>query len=90
MAQKFYICKHCGNIISKVKDVGIPVICCGEKMTTLKPNTSKVAGEMHLPFVTVEDCAVHTNVGEDTHPMTAEHHIQWIYLATKTEDSAEL
>lgn len=24
MEQKFYICKHCGNIIAKVKDVGVP------------------------------------------------------------------
>ena len=23
MEQKFYICKHCGNIIAKVKDMGI-------------------------------------------------------------------
>ena len=30
MEQKFYICKHCGNIIAKVKDTGVPVICCGE------------------------------------------------------------
>ena len=24
MEQKFYICKHCGNIIAKVKDTGVP------------------------------------------------------------------
>ena len=23
MEQKFYICKHCGNIIAKVKDAGV-------------------------------------------------------------------
>ena len=33
MEQKFYICKHCGNIIAKVKDTGVPVICCGEPMS---------------------------------------------------------
>ena len=32
LEQKFYICKHCGNIIAKVKDTGVPVICCGEPM----------------------------------------------------------
>ena len=32
MEQKFYICKHCGNIIEKVKDKGVPVVCCGEVM----------------------------------------------------------
>ena len=25
MEQKFYICKHCGNIIKKVEDKGVPV-----------------------------------------------------------------
>ncbi len=33
MEQKFYICRHCGNIIAKVKDTGVPVICCGEPMS---------------------------------------------------------
>ena len=32
MGQKFYICEHCGNIIEMVKDVGVPVMCCGQKM----------------------------------------------------------
>lgn len=83
MKQKFFICKHCGNIVFKVKDVGVPVICCGEKMAALEPNTSDAAGEKHLPFVTVEDGAVHVNVGEVTHPMTADHYIQWVYLETE-------
>ena len=30
MNQKFYICKHCGNVIEKVEDKGVPVVCCGE------------------------------------------------------------
>ena len=37
MEQKFYICKHCGNIIAKVKDTGVPVICCGEPMSEIIP-----------------------------------------------------
>ena len=32
MKQKFYICRHCGNIISMIRDKGVPVYCCGEKM----------------------------------------------------------
>ena len=27
MKQKFYICEHCGNIIMKVKDTEVPVMC---------------------------------------------------------------
>ena len=32
MEVKFYECAHCKQIIAKVKDKGVPVICCGEKM----------------------------------------------------------
>ena len=32
---KFYVCKHCGNIITFEENKGVPVICCGEKMKEL-------------------------------------------------------
>ena len=41
--QKFYICKHCGNIIAKVKDAGVPVICCSEPMSEIVPGTTDAA-----------------------------------------------
>ena len=37
MEQKFYVCSHCGNIIAYVKDAGVPVMCCGQKMQELIP-----------------------------------------------------
>ena len=37
---KFYRCRHCGNVIVKVVDSGVPVVCCGEVMEELKPNTT--------------------------------------------------
>ena len=33
MEQRFFICEHCGNIVAMVKDAGVPVMCCGQKMT---------------------------------------------------------
>ena len=62
MEQKFYICKHCGNIIAKVKDAGVPVVCCGEKMSEIIPNTTDAAVEKHLPVWTVENGVVHVKV----------------------------
>ena len=44
MEQKFYICKHCGNIIAKVKDAGVPVVCCGEPMSEIVPGTTDEIG----------------------------------------------
>ncbi|MBO5112234.1 MAG: desulfoferrodoxin, partial [Lachnospiraceae bacterium] len=37
---KYYVCKHCGNIIEFAENKGVPVMCCGEKMTELVPGTS--------------------------------------------------
>ena len=54
MEQRFLICEHCGNIIAMVKDSGVPVMCCGQKMTEIIPGTSDGAVEKHLPVWTVE------------------------------------
>ena len=54
MEQKFYRCSVCGNIIAKVKDTGVPVMCCGKKMEEIIPGTSDGAAEKHVPVYTVE------------------------------------
>ncbi|MEG3041808.1 MAG: desulfoferrodoxin, partial [Clostridium sp.] len=33
MTQKFFVCKHCGNMVGMIHSSGVPMICCGEKMT---------------------------------------------------------
>ena len=83
MNQKFYICKRCGNIIAKVKDVGVPVVCCGEPMSELVPGTTDAAVEKHVPVWTVENGIVHVKVGSVEHPMLPEHYIEWVSLQTK-------
>ena len=80
---KFYICRHCGNIVRKVKDAGVPVVCCGEKMELLKANSTDAAGEKHVPQVTVDGNTVTVKVGSVTHPMLEEHYIEWIWLETE-------
>lgn len=81
--KKFYICKHCGNMIGMIKSSGVNVVCCGDPMTELKPNTVEASQEKHLPVVTVEGNIVKVKVGSVEHPMTEEHHISWIYLETE-------
>ena len=80
---KFYICKHCGNMIGMIKSSGVNVVCCGDPMTELKPNTVEASQEKHLPVVTIEGNIVKVKVGSVEHPMTEEHHIAWIYLETE-------
>jgi len=80
---KFYICEHCGNIIEFVKESGVPVMCCGQRMTEIIPGTTDAAIEKHVPVVKVEGNKVSVAVGEVEHPMVEEHYIQWIALETK-------
>ena len=83
MELKFYLCKHCGNIIAKVRDSGVPVICCGEPMTEIIPGSVDASHEKHVPVFRKEGNQVLVNIGAVEHPMTEEHHIEWIALQTK-------
>ena len=80
---KFYICNHCKNIIGKIHDSGVPVVCCGEKMDELVPNTTDAATEKHVPVIKVDGTSVTVTIGSTLHPMTEEHLIQWVYLETE-------
>ena len=80
--KKFFVCKHCGNMIGLLHDAGVPRMCCGEKMVELVPNTTDAAQEKHVPVATVEGNKVVVNIGSVDHPMAAEHWIQWVYLET--------
>ena len=55
MKQKFFKCKHCGNIITFIKESGVPVICCGEKMHELVPGTQEASVEKHIPVYQIKD-----------------------------------
>ena len=83
MELKFFRCEHCGNIIEMVEDKGVPVVCCGQRMTELVAGTSDGAREKHVPVYEVKDNIVHVKVGEVAHPMIPEHYIEWIVLQTK-------
>lgn len=86
MELKLYKCAHCGNIIYKVVDKGVPVICCGEPMQELIPNTTDGAVEKHVPVVEKtahgQGYSVSVKVGSVTHPMLEEHYIPVIAAAT--------
>lgn len=82
MAVTLYRCKHCGNIIIKLVDSTVPVVCCGEKMEELIPSSVDAAVEKHVPVVKIEDGIVRVSVGSVEHPMTAEHYISHVILET--------
>lgn len=83
MATKIFRCNHCGNIITHLTNSGVPVVCCGEKMVELVPNTTDAATEKHVPDVKVDGKKVIVTVGSVEHPMVEEHFIEWILVETK-------
>jgi len=83
MEQKFYRCEKCGNIIAVVKASGVPVMCCGQKMTEIVPGTTDAAVEKHVPVFEVKGNVVTVTVGAVAHPMLPEHYIEWVSLQTK-------
>ena len=83
MSTRFFRCSHCGNLTTVIKDAGVPMLCCGQKMDELIANSVEAAGEKHVPDVKIEGNTVKVNVGTVDHPMLEAHFIEWIYLETK-------
>ena len=79
---RFYVCEHCGNIIGVIHNAGVPMMCCGQKMTLLEPGTVEASHEKHIPVVEKNGDIVKVTIGSVAHPMLEEHHIAWVYLQT--------
>lgn len=79
---KFFICEKCGNIVEKIENSGVSIVCCGQKMTELVPGVVEASREKHIPEVKVAGNKIDVLVGAVIHPMSNEHNISWIYLKT--------
>lgn len=75
---KLYVCPICGNVVEKIVDKGVPVVCCGKPMVELTANTTDGALEKHVPVLSIDGDKLHVKVGEVSHPMTDEHLITTI------------
>ena len=45
---RYFRCDKCGNLVESVHSSGVPMVCCGEKMTELTANTVDAAVEKHV------------------------------------------
>lgn len=79
---RFYYCPICGNIVEKVHDSGNDIECCGRPMLELSAGITDGKTEWHVPFCEMKDGVLHVRVGEQEHPMTEEHHIEWVEIVT--------
>lgn len=84
MEEKILLCEACGNMVSVLRETGVPVMCCGEEMTALVPGTVEASLEKHIPVYEEKSSKVYVQVGSAEHPMLEEHYIEWISLLTSS------
>lgn len=77
----YYRCKQCGNIVSVIKNGGGNLVCCGEQMERLEPNTTDAALEKHVPVAERKDGKIVVQIGSVDHPMIDAHYIEWVEVA---------
>ena len=80
---RFYKCDHCGNLTGLIMNKGVPLVCCGQNMTELVPNTVEASTEKHIPAVTAKADSISVQVGSAPHPMEEGHHIAFVYVETE-------
>lgn len=83
MEMKFYQCAICGQIAAIVKETGVPLVCCGQEMNELIPGSVDASVEKHVPMIENDGDKIFVTVGSTPHPMTKEHHIEWVSLQSR-------
>lgn len=78
----FLCCPSCGNLAEMIQYSGVKPLCCGKEMIRMESKTSEEGHEKHLPIITREGCTITVKISDTPHPMTAEHHIDWVELIT--------
>ncbi len=84
----FYRCNRCGNIVALIHQGEGTLACCGADMELLVANSTDAALEKHVPVVTKTATGIHVEVGSTLHPMTEEHHIE--FIAVVTDDDLQI
>ncbi|MDR1705420.1 MAG: desulfoferrodoxin [Clostridiales bacterium] len=80
--QRFFVCESCGNLVGMLVN-NAPLVCCGNEMTELTPNTTEASKEKHIPDVKLEGDSLTVSVGSAPHPMEENHHISFVYVETE-------
>ena len=86
--KQIYHCEICGNVV-EVERMGVgTLVCCGQDMLLEDENRDMANAQKHIPVI-VEDqdgLGVKITIGEILHPMTEEHHLDWVQIMTVAGD----
>jgi superoxide reductase len=79
----FYYCEECKQVVFVAVPGAQALVCCGKKMVKLEANTRDAAKEKHVPVIVPNGDTTIVKVGSVAHPMTEEHHIEFIEVVRK-------
>lgn len=82
---RLWKCRECGAVLEEItacrKGSACVPHCCGAAMMEQTPKTADSTTEKHVPVASKEpDGRTKVAVGSVPHPMTPEHHIEWIEI----------
>jgi superoxide reductase len=79
-------CEICGNIVEVVHAGADALVCCGQPMTLMSEKTKDIGFEKHVPVIEkLGKNKFKIKIGKIEHPMTPEHHIEWIEVIADGE-----
>ena len=80
--KEVYKCEICGNMVEVVHASGGTLVCCGQPMKLQEEkNSEEGKTEKHKPVINGNV----VKIGSVEHPMTEEHHIEWIEASNGKE-----
>jgi superoxide reductase len=82
-----YKCETCGNIVEILHEGAGTLVCCDEPMQLQKEKVKEEGNEKHVPIIEKDQEGVIIKVGSIPHPMTKEHHIEWVEISTEKGES---
>ena len=82
---ELYKCNLCNNIVEILSSGKGELVCCGKPMELIKSNSSEIEelNEKHIPVIEKVIDGFKIRVGTTKHPMTKEHHINFIQAISK-------
>jgi len=83
--RQIYKCEICGNMVEVIHSAGGTLVCCGKPMVLKVENTQDAVVEKHVPEVQKIEGGIKVKVGSVEHPMTEEHHIEFIEVHTENK-----
>lgn len=80
--KQIYRCEVCGNVVEMERAGAGVLVCCGKEMVLEEENRDMTNAQKHIPVIIDSPDGLKIVIGEILHPMTEEHHIEWVQVIT--------